>query len=153
LTYEYPPKATNQPIREVKRFTVEQGKPFFRVDSIFTRGGKPVADLAVAVGITTHDGKAAVTLHEKNRWVSCWENVDGLGLGTGVILAPGKEIETLNFKSPEKDQSHALLITKTDSSGTVTCYPGFAWVREGRVSTPADWERILNGFSEKMSAR
>lgn len=152
LTYDYPAKQGEEPIHEVKRFTIEQGKPFFQAASLFTRGGKPVADLPVAIGVTTHEGKAAVTLNGGNRWVSCWETIDGNGLGTGVILAPGAPFETRDFKSDKKDQSHALLITKTDAAGGVTCYPGFAWVPEGRIASVADWEKILNSFSEQLSA-
>jgi hypothetical protein len=152
LTYDYPAKEGEQPLHEVKRFTVEQGKPFIRAASVFTRGGKTVEGLPVAVGVTTHDGKATVTLNSANRWASCWEVIDGYGLGTGVILAPGAPVETRDYKSSKKDQSHALLITKTDAAGAVTCYPGFAWVRVGRVASPADWEKILNGFSGQLHA-
>ena len=153
LTYDYPAKQGEDSIREVKRFTVERGKPFIRTDSLFTRNGKPLSDLPVAIGVTTHDGKAAVSLDVKNRWASCWEVIDGQGLGTGVILSPGSVVEVRDFKSAQKDQSHALLITKTDAHGMVTCYPGFAWVPEGRIASVADWERILNTFSEKLAAQ
>jgi len=153
LTYDYPAVPGEQPIREVKRFTVERGQPFIRVLSVFTRDGKPLAGLPVALGVTTHDGKAAVTLDRANRWVSCWELIDGIGLGTAVILPPGFSAEARDFRSGEKERSHALLITRTDSNGSVTCYPGFAWVREGRIASPADWLKIIAGFSEKLSAK
>jgi hypothetical protein len=153
LTYDYPAGQGEDPICEVKRFTVEQGKPFIRTDSIFTSAGKPVAGLPVAVGVTTHDGKAGVNFGANGHWASCWEVIDGNGLGTGVILPPDAPVETRDFKSATNDQSHALLITKTDPSGRVTCYPGFAWVPEGRISSQAYWERILSTFSEKLSTR
>ncbi len=153
LTYDYPAKQGEDSLREVKRFTVEQGKPFIRTVSLFTRSGKPVAGLPVAIGVTTHDGKASVTLNQTRGWVSCWETIDGNGLGTGVILPPGTPVEARDFKSATKDDCHALLITKTDANGMVTCYPGFAWVPEGRITSQSDWERILSTFSEKLSTR
>ena len=150
LTYDYPAKARESAIHEVKRFTVEQGKPFIEVTSTFTREGKPIANLPVALGVTTHDGKASVTLCPEKRWVSCWEVIDGNGLGTGVILDPVYPIAAREMKSEKKDRSHALIITKTDANGSVTCHPGFAWVREGRVAAKADWQAILSGFSKSL---
>jgi len=153
LNYEYPATGGLAPIREAKHITIEPGKRFFRSESTFTRDGKPVADLPVAIGVTTHDGKATPTLSPENRWISCWEKIEDLadnGLGTGVILAPGFPIETKSVAGPGKDQGHALILTRTDASGRVVCYPGYGWQRAGAIKSPADWTEELTSFSKNL---
>ncbi|MBU3666580.1 MAG: DUF4861 domain-containing protein [Chthoniobacterales bacterium] len=150
LTYQYPAVGTGAPIREVKRITIVPGQRFFRSDSTFTRDGQPVAGLPVAIGVTTHDGKAAPALSPENRWVSCWEKIGDSGLGTGVVLAPGFPIETKELAVTEKDKSHALILTATDSQGLVTCYPGYGWEKAGVITTPEAWAGELTAFSKSL---
>ena len=64
LTYDYDLAGTA--IHEVKRITIEFGKRLFRAESTFTEKGKP-ASLDIAVGITTHDGKALVDHRDARR--------------------------------------------------------------------------------------
>jgi len=140
LTYDYDLDGT--PVHEVKRVTIELGKRLFRVDSTFSQGGKP-ADLDIAVGITTHDGKAAANLNPGQGWMACWEKIAGHGVGTGVAIDPGKLKSMTEIKSAAKDASHALLVTHTDATGTVTYYAGQAWEGAGEITTPAAWEAYL----------
>ncbi len=149
LTYEYPAQNGEPPVREIKRITIEPGKRFFRSESTFTRDGKPLANLPVAIGVTTHDGKAQATLPPGKRWVSCWETIDGSGLGTGVVLAPGFPAEARELKTKEKDSGHAILLTRTDAGGKVTCFPGYGWAKAGAITTPGQWESALDGFSKE----
>ena len=150
LTYQYPAIGADSPVREVKRITIVPGQRFFRSDSTFTRDGQPVVGLPVAIGVTTHDGKAAATLSPENRWVSCWETIQSSGLGTGVILAPGFPIETKNLAVAEKDKSHALILTATNKSGMVTCHPGYGWAKAGAIITPEAWAAELTNFSKSL---
>jgi hypothetical protein len=148
LTYQYPAIGAEAPVQEVKRITIVPGQRFFRSDSTFTRDGQPVVGLPVAIGVTTHDGKASATLSPENRWVSCWETIERNGLGTGVILAPGFPIETKEVSSAEKDKSHAVILTATDKSGMVTCHPGYGWAKAGAITTPEAWASELTTFSQ-----
>lgn len=140
LTYEYDLNGTV--IREVKRITIELGKRLFRVDATFTQDGKPV-ELDIAVGLTTHDGKATTTFKQDQGWMSCWEKIAGKGAGTGVVMEPAKIQSMLEIPATGKDTGHALLITRTDSSGTVTYYAGQAWEGAGEITTPEAWQNYL----------
>lgn len=140
LTYDY--NVDGAKIHEVKRITIELGKRLFDVQSIFTQDGKPAA-LDIAIGITTHDGAATVTLNLKGGWMACWEKIDGSGLGTGVTIAPAKVVEMEEIKSPKKDISHALLITKTDAEGKVSYHAGYGWEKAGGIKTTEQWQAFL----------
>ncbi|RYX85509.1 DUF4861 domain-containing protein [bacterium] len=140
LTYDYDVDGDN--IHEVKRITIELGKRLFDVQATFTKDNKPVA-LDIAIGVTTHDGKAATTLNLKGGWMACWEKIDGFGLGTGVAIAPQKVVEMYEIKSPKKSESHAVLITKTDDAGQVNYRAGYGWEKAGVIKTTEDWQAFL----------
>ena len=145
LDYLYPAVAGATPIAETKRISIRLGEPFCRVEARFTRAGQPVADLAVAIGVTTHDGKARATLRPENRWIACWETLDKEGLGTGVVLDRGfPVVETREVKNTTKDASHALLLTRTNASGVVSYHTGFAWTKAGRIQSPEEWAARLD---------
>ena len=144
LDYLYPAASDTTPIAETKRISIRLGEPFCRVEARFTRAGQPVTDLAIAIGITTHDGKARATLRPENRWIACWETIDGEGMGTGVVLAPGFPMETREVKSATKDASHALLLTRTNAAGVISYHTGFAWTKAGRIHSPEEWAAQLD---------
>jgi len=151
LTYDYPAIDNLPPIREVKKITITPGSNFFRAESTFTRDGKPVPNLPVAIGVTTHDGKAAASLDPAKRWVSCWETIEGDGLGTAAILTPGQPIETREIKSKDKDQSHALILTRTNPEGKILYFAGYGWARAGKIKSPDQWATTLNAFSDSLN--
>jgi hypothetical protein len=152
LTYEYPVTDGKEPIHEVKRITLELGQRFFRSESTFTRGGKPLADLPVAIGITTHDGKAMGTLSKEHRWVACWEKeVEGQSIGTAAILAPNQPIETRDIRSDKKDESHVVILTRTNEKGVEVHYAGFAWAEACPIATDKDWGAALDAFSGQLA--
>lgn len=147
LDYTYPVEAGGSPILETKRITIRLGEPGFHVEARFTRAGKAVADLPVAIGVSTQNGRARTTLNTAARWVAVWDNIDGSGLGTGAVLADGFSAETREIKSQKKDESHALLITRSDSAGVVRYFAGYGWERAGRITTPEAWFAALEAIS------
>lgn len=141
LNYDY--KIGERVIREVKRVTVKLGTRLVELESRFTEGGKPVA-LDIAVGVTTHNGKGAATLNPKEGWMACWEVIEGHGLGTGVVIAPEKILRMEEVKSDKPDESHALLITRTDAGGVVRYRTGYGWQKAGVITTSALWQDYLS---------
>ena len=92
-------------------------------------------------------------LAPEKRWISCWEEIDGQGLGTGAILAPGNPLETHEIRSAEKDKGHALLITTTDPEGAVTAHCGYGWTAAGRIANREAWEATLTEFSNRLALK
>ncbi len=146
LTYEYP--LEGRKIREVKTITIELGKRLFKSESVFTENGKP-ADLEIAVGITTHNQRGAVTLKKDEGWMSVWETFEKSGFGTGVVIDPLRITGIQEIKSKAGDESHAVLTTRTDKEGRTVHYAGFAWGKFGDISTPEQWGEYLKGVAEE----
>jgi hypothetical protein len=144
LTYDY--DVDGEKFQEVKRITIELGQRLFRSESAFTRDGKP-AVLDIAIGIATHGGKARPTFNAAQGWMSCWENIEGNGLGTGVVIAPSRIVEMREDKPPGGGEIHALLLTRTDADGKVTHFAGFGWQKAGVITTPELWQEYLADFS------
>jgi hypothetical protein len=149
LTYDYPASPGETAVREVKRITLTRGQRLFHAVSTFTRNGQPLPDLPVAIGVTTHDGKAVATLEPANRWIACWEVIDGDGLGTGATLAPEHPIETRELPATGKDTGHALILTRTAADGTLHHAAGYGWARAGTIKTAAQWAAFLTAFTRQ----
>ncbi len=145
LTYDY--DLADGKIREVKRIDIELNKRLFHAESTFTKNGQPLSNLEIAIGVTTHNGKAVPTLNRQKGWMSCWEKIEGFGLGTGVVIAPSRIVEMRTVKSAKPDESHALLVTRTDPAGKVSYYAGYGWEKAGTIKTPEQWQNALAQFA------
>lgn len=136
LDYRYDGTA----ITETKRITIEPGSQLFHAESRFLENGKPRA-FDVAIGITTHDGAAAVRFDSNAGWMACWEKFAKDGeLGTGVIL-PGATFKEI--KSATKDASHVWAFTKTNAEGKVDWLAGFGWSKAGAIPSFEVWTDYL----------
>ncbi|QBG48082.1 DUF4861 domain-containing protein [Verrucomicrobia bacterium S94] len=132
---------------EEKQISIKLGDRLFKATSTFRKNGEIAAGLPIAVGLTTHDGKAAVSENTEEGWMACWETIDGDGLGTGVVMEPSRIDAFKAVNSDRKDESHALLITKTDRSGQVEYWAGYGWERAGEIKSSNDWNAYLKGFN------
>jgi len=133
--------------REIKRISIVLGDRLFRSVSTFWQDGELAVGLPIAVGLSTHDGKARVSTDIDKGWIACWEDFDGFGLGTGVLMEPGAIAEYKLIESQQADESHALLITKTDARGQVTYWAGYGWEKAGEIKNPGQWHAYLENFS------
>lgn len=146
LSYEY--QVGEDVYQEKKQITIELGERLFDVTATFTKNGKPAAGLPVAVGITTHEGKATASSDVSKGWMACWETIEGFGLGTGVVMNPAAIKEYKLIESREKDQGHALFITETDAKGQVKYRAGYGWEKAGEIKTSAEWKTYLKQTEE-----
>jgi len=143
LSYQY--VMDDRVILEVKQITIELGKRLFKSESTFTENGKP-AKLDIAIGLTTHDSKAPTTLNPERGWMSCWETIEGSGLGTGVVVDPLSLPEMFEISSGAKDQSHAVAVIHTDARGKTVHYAGYGWEKAGEIVSAEKWNRYLDSF-------
>ncbi len=147
LNYEW--KHRGHTYKETKRCTIRLGDRLFLTTATFWKDGELAADLPVAIGISTHNGKATVSKNLKAGWIACWEEIDGSDLGTGVLINP-KRIEDYELvQSDTPDESHALIIAKTDGQGQVSWWAGYGWERAGEIKNSLQWEKYLTEFNSK----
>jgi hypothetical protein len=144
LTYEY--KVGKDIYKEEKQISIKLGDQLFKSISTFWENGRLVTGLPIAVGLTTHDGKAIASKNVSKGWMACWEEIDGEGLGIGVVMDPAAIAEFQLVESPKKDESHALFITRTDAKGQVAYYAGFGWAKAGEIKTVEEWSVYLEAF-------
>lgn len=135
-------------IQEVKRITLEKGNQLYKAESQFTKNGQPV-QLDVAVGVTTHDGKAKAKVNSEGDTLTTWETIDGSHVGTAVALPKFTHTHFVEQKSDVKDRSHAVLVTKTDKAGKITYYAGFAWTKAGEITSFKQWQKYADSYLDK----
>ena len=141
LTYEWDTPLGS--VAEQKTISLELGSQLYRVRSIFTLDGEP-ASLPIAIGLTTHDGAADVSSSMVNGRISTWEEIDGHGVGTGVLTTPGRTREILHAPGEQKDTGHIWLITSSDDAGKLAFEAGFAWQGAGEITSSDDWNHYLD---------
>ncbi len=140
LTYD-PWEVNGRTITEVKRVSIDLGHRLTRFESTFRVDGEP-EQLLVAIGITTHDGAADWMYDTGGAGIWCWEEIDGSDLGTGAAIYPWfTEMFAIDDDAPDED--HVLGIARTDGEGKITYLAGYAWEREGGITTPEEWEAYL----------
>ncbi|WP_075608650.1 glycoside hydrolase family 88 protein [Alteromonas pelagimontana] len=132
-------------IREVKRVTLEKSSQLYKAESRFTKDGQPV-QLQVAVGVTTHNGKALADVNDQQNIVSTWERIDGSGVGTAVVLPSQYNGQYFDQRSATPDRSHALLVTSTDKQGRLIYYSGSAWEKAGDITAYYQWKSYLQQY-------
>ncbi len=145
LSYEY--EIAERRIKEEKTISISLGQRLFKSESVFTEKGKPVA-LEIAIGLTTHDQRGLATLQPKLGWMSVWEDHHGKNgkLGTGVVMDP-KFIQSMQeIKSKQPDESHAVLLCRTDAQGKTVHYAGFGWTKAKGIKTSEEWHDYLKSF-------
>jgi len=143
LVYSW--EVNGQRMVENRITTIENGTQLFSAVSHFTRNGHPVKDLEIAVGVSTQNGTAEVTLNEDQGWMSAWHALgDNQGMiGTGALVDTGHLVRMVEQESREEDQSQVLAIIRTDSNGCIKWKAGFAWEKAGRITSREDWSRYL----------
>lgn len=146
LRYSY--DVGSQRIDETKTITIESGRRMFHVNAAFSVQGRPLSGLEVAIGLTTHNGKAQALVDPAKGWMACWEFLDGYGFGTGVVLNPDRVLEMREVSGEARDTSHVLCLVRTDSEGHVSYWAGYGWSRGGEIKTLDDWKNYLGKIHE-----
>lgn len=135
-------------VAESKTVSLELGSRLYEVNSIFTLDGEP-ASLPVAIGLSTHNGKAQVFSNAETGRISTWEIMDGTGVGTGAVIAPEAAQEIIHAPSEEKDESHIWLLTASGDDGSLSFSAGFAWEAAGEITSIEQWNDHLDTVGQR----
>lgn len=131
--------AGGRQVSEVKRFTVDAGHWFDRIDSTFTTTGGDSVPLTAAVGLNRkpadkgQDPKMTVIRDGKLllQWVTQKSND---AFGTAIVLpsAEGRVQDPLND----------LIIAKATPGQPLRYYVGAAWSRAGEITSVEQWKQV-----------
>lgn len=133
-------------IVETRVISIENGSQLYSAESHFTKNGFPVVNLEIAIGLSTQNGIAEVSMNKEEGWLSAWHKLgqEETGtIGTGAIVDVKHLVKMLEQKSENKDESHVLAIVKTDSNGAIKWQSGFAWDKAGVILSANDWNEYL----------
>lgn len=147
FTLEYEWQTPLGLVHESKTVSLLLGSQLFSVNSVFSLDGVPTS-LPIALGVTTHDEKASISFNYATGRISAWEEIDGLGVGTGALIAPGKITGIKHLPSTEKDKSHIWVFTKSNSNGTLEYQAGFAWAGAKEITSFEQWNQYLDKYKK-----
>jgi hypothetical protein len=144
-------------VSETKQFTVDCGRNFDTVDSVFDLAG---AEAVVGIGITEHApvegyAKPVLTKDPNGRWMSFWEeNKDG-GLGIAIILGADATPAGFAYEPPAKAPGNAnnLLLVKVKDGMPVRYFTGATWSKSGQFANREAWEAHVRKHAERAISR
>jgi hypothetical protein len=138
---------------ETKQFTIDCGRNFDAVESVFDF----VDDEAtIGIGISEHPAStgfpaAVLTRDPQGRWMSFWEeNTEG-GLGVAVILA--SDATPMGFAHEAapggKGNGNHLLLVKAKDGVPLRYLSGAGWTKSGQFDGRAAWETYVKAFAAR----
>ncbi|MCS0615055.1 DUF4861 domain-containing protein [Massilia kyonggiensis] len=138
-------------VTEVKRFTVDAGRYFDRIDSTFTFPG--ARTLQAAVGLNKEpadkgeDGKSTFTEDAKAKALVQWVAQKKSGdFGVAVILPSAG---TPAFGA---DARNAFMLAPATSGQPLRYYVGAAWTRAGEITSREQWQRTVTDEAARVAA-
>ena len=144
-----PVRVDGHVLEETRLVSLDLGQQLSRHDLLVRVDGVPGArDLAI--GLTTHDGRARSLAEPSHRWVATWEALGGAGLGTGAVTATPGIVKTV--LESRHDRSHIYLHTRSSGAGQLTYLAGFGWQKAGRVPSPEAWTAELTRQATRLAA-
>ncbi|MCF7957922.1 MAG: glycoside hydrolase family 88 protein, partial [Phycisphaerae bacterium] len=149
LTYDKSWKASGKKLIETKRVTIDLGQRLCRFDCTFD-GPDAAGIKQFAVGVTTHDSKAKSFYDIDKGLAGCWEEIDGSGVGTAVLVASPAVSDSDHVVSKKKDEGHIYLIAEKGSRPLTTYYVGYGWEKAGAIKTMPLWRAYLNDFKDRI---
>jgi hypothetical protein len=132
-------------LRETKRITLIMGQHLFQCDSLFTLDGKP-AELDVVIGLAHQSDGARAQYQPGSGTMQLWEKIDGLGLGTAVVLDPKRVVKIMEHRDAAS-KSQSLCLARTDKRGHIRWFAGFGWEGQGEITTQTQWAENLEKFA------
>ncbi|GGX99747.1 DUF4861 domain-containing protein [Massilia dura] len=130
--------AAGTKVSEVRRFTVDAGHWFDRIDSTFTFTGMPQLNAVVGLNKTPTDkGQDPSIATDRvpadgslRQWVTQKSNDS---FGVAVVVPTAKEAGS--------DGANDFVIAPVTSGKPLTYYVGAAWSRAGEIRTKEEWAR------------
>jgi unsaturated rhamnogalacturonyl hydrolase len=152
--YQYPVKVEGKPVFEYRVTRLRLGERLCDITSTFTnQPGKRFRNKAagmdfpheVAIGLSSQDKGAAVTLVGEKGIIAIYEPLAGKGFGTGVIVNPASVVRTTRLPAADKAGKHeqALVIVRPEEQGRVSYRAGFAWAADDDITTSSAWLQYL----------
>ncbi|MEN8151152.1 MAG: BNR-4 repeat-containing protein, partial [Planctomycetota bacterium] len=110
-------------------------------ESRFTVDGKP-GEFEAVIGLSPQTEDATI-LSPTSGTMFSWEVVGDLGLGTAVFIDPARTAV----------YGDANNIARTDETGYVRWFAGYAWEGQGEIASLEGWKAYLADFAKRVAAK
>lgn len=136
--------AGGQRVSETKRFSIDAGSNFTRVESVYTSAdGKP---LEVGVGISQRKGDGRLVKDEAAGWMSYWQPEKAPNGHTAcAIIVPGQPVKA------GSDGEDALLVGHAMPGQPFVHYLGAGWSKSGDFPDAAAWEAKVANVAARVA--
>jgi pectinesterase len=134
--------AAGTKVAEVKRFTVDAGHYFDRIDSTFSFSGPQ--QLTAAIGLNRHpsdkgeEKKVDFIESRADGALLQWVTQNTLGDFSVAVIVP--QAENPSFGG---DARNALVFAPAAAGQPLRYYVGAAWTRASEFKSPQDWQRYV----------
>lgn len=144
--YQYPSQGKGRPVFEHRVTRLHLGARMADIEIHFahskSRAAQPIAfEPEIAIGLVTQGAGAKVILEAGPRAMAVYEPFAGGSLGTGVIVAGDQPVRRaeLAAEDPKGLHGHALLITRLGGDKRLRYRTGFAWSKDGEITSEEAW--------------
>ena len=137
-------------VTETKQFTVDCGRNFDAVESLFQFAG---AETVVAIGLTEHktaDGFPPAVITRGERWMSIWEESKDGGIGVAAILANDAQFAGAAATGvDDRGNNNHLIWVKAAAGAPLHYFTGAGWSKSGQFADRAAWENYVKDFAAR----
>jgi hypothetical protein len=131
--------ANGTKISETLRVSLDAGSQLDHYVAKF-KGGS--GSLTTAIGIKKTSG-AKIDYDAKFGSLTTWEPMEKrMGMqGLGIIVNPQSLVKQA------EDDKNQFAIARTDASGAISYWAGFAWDRPGKIRSEEAWKKYITDFA------
>lgn len=149
LTYE-PWNVNGVMVSETKRFTIDAGQNFYRVESFYD-APDDLRDIDVAVGIARHEADFKGETDKGRTWMSLWETNEKNGSLGCAVVAESPTFQSFKEYDNEFGFPMNLAIVAAKPDKVARYYVGAGWSRYGFADKKA-WLDHVNSFSNRAAS-
>lgn len=150
LTYE-PWDVNGVKVSEIKRFTIDAGQNFYRVESYYDAPDE-LRDIDVAVGIARHEPDFKGEVDKGKTWVSLWETNEKNGsLGCAVVAEP-MTFQAFKDYGNEFDFPMTMAVVGAKPDKQARYYVGAGWSRSGDFADKKAWLAEVENMSQRAAS-
>lgn len=142
---DFPPfDAGGAKINETLRVSLDAGSQLDHYVAMFKGGNGP---MMAAVGLKKVRGEQK-DFNAEQGTLTFWEPMEKkMGMqGVAAIVDPK------SFQKQAEDKENNLLVVKTDGSGTISYWAGFAWDRAGKINDQDAWKKYVSEFAQGVAS-
>jgi unsaturated rhamnogalacturonyl hydrolase len=138
-------------VSETKRFTIDAGQNFYRVESFYD-APDDLRDIDVAVGIAKHEPDFKGEFDKGKTWMSLWETNEKNGSLGCAVIADAQNFQSFkDIPAEQFDFPQHLSVVAAKPDKVARYWVGAGWSRYGFADKKA-WLETVNNFAQRAAS-